>query len=72
MFVDAQNNNQPYYMGCYGIGIERTLATVIEMHNNEKGMIWPDEIAPFKFHLLGLNLEDEDVKHKAHTVYKKM
>ncbi len=72
MFVDSQNSNQPYYMGCYGIGIERTLATVVEIHNDEKGIIWPENIAPFRFHLVGLNLEDEDVKKKAHALYKNL
>jgi len=59
-FIDEDNQSKPYYMGCYGIGIGRTLATVVELHNDEKGIIWPQSIAPYDFHLITLgNNENE-------------
>lgn len=48
-------------MGCYGIGITRTMGVVVEKFNDEKGIIWPKEISPFDVHLVGLNGKGEDV-----------
>ena len=59
-------------MGCYGIGIERTMAAIVEMYNDENGIVWPEIVAPFKLHLLGIGLEDRSVKKHAEEVYKKL
>lgn len=56
-------------MGAYGIGIQRLMATVVESYHDEKGIIWPEQIAPFKVHLVGLNLEQEDIRNRAENVY---
>lgn len=71
-FIDKEGKEKPYYMGCYGIGIGRTMATIVEKYNDEKGMIWPEIIAPFQIHLVGLNLNETEVKEKAHEIYKKL
>jgi len=71
-FIDKDGKAKPYYMGCYGIGIGRTMATIVEKHNDEKGIIWPENIAPFKVHLVGLDLKDEEIKTKAEELYKKL
>lgn len=68
-FIDRDGKEKPYYMGCYGIGIGRTMATIVEKYNDEKGMIWPEQIAPFQVHLVGLNLNEEDINKKAHELY---
>jgi len=57
-------------MGCYGIGPARVMATVVETYHDDKGIVWPEEIAPYKIHLVGLNLEQKDIKNKAENVYK--
>lgn len=44
----------PYYMGCYGIGLGRTLAAVVEVHHDDRGIIWPENIAPFRAQLVSL------------------
>jgi prolyl-tRNA synthetase len=49
-------------MGCYGIGVNRTMAAVVEQHNDEKGIIWPASIAPFDVHLVGLGKSDQETK----------
>jgi prolyl-tRNA synthetase len=54
-FTDKDGKGKPYYMGCYGIGIGRTMATIVEVHNDEKGIIWPKSVAPFHVHLLSLD-----------------
>lgn len=71
-FIDENGKEQPYYMGCYGIGLARTLATVVEVSNDEKGIIWPDSVAPYQVHLVGLDLEDSSAKARAEEVYTKL
>jgi len=53
-FTDQDGKQKPYYMGCYGIGIGRSMAAVVEKYNDERGIIWPEVVAPFKVHLLAL------------------
>jgi prolyl-tRNA synthetase len=59
-------------MGCYGIGIARTLATIVEVHNDDKGIIWPESVAPFMIHLVGINMNDKTVKETSDKIYKKL
>jgi prolyl-tRNA synthetase len=68
-FVNANNGNEPFYMGCYGIGIGRTLATVVEKHHDENGIIWPWEVAPYKIHLISLNLENAEVAKQTEKIF---
>jgi prolyl-tRNA synthetase len=49
-------------MGCYGIGINRTMAAIVEQHNDDKGIIWPLPVAPFSVHLIALGKSDEEIK----------
>jgi prolyl-tRNA synthetase len=53
-FTDGAGDAQPYYMGCYGIGLARTLAAIIEKYHDDKGMRWPEMVAPFRIHLIAL------------------
>ncbi|MEK7673279.1 MAG: proline--tRNA ligase [Patescibacteria group bacterium] len=69
VFVDADGKTKPYYMGCYGIGIGRTLATIAEKHHDDKGLIWPKEIAPFEVELVVLG-KDEKILSEADKLYK--
>ncbi len=54
-FTAANNQVTPLYMGCFGIGIGRTLQTVVEIHHDERGICWPKSITPFQVHLVGIN-----------------
>ena len=56
-------------MGCYGIGIGRTMAAIVEIHNDKNGIIWPQNIAPYQIHLIGLDLQNESVKKQAEKIY---
>ncbi len=58
-FTDKDGKEKCYYMGCYGIGIGRTLATIVEKYNDDNGMLWPEEIAPYKVHLISLKKNEE-------------
>lgn len=61
-FTDKDGKEKYYYMGCYGIGIDRTVATIVEKYHDEKGIIWPESVAPFQVHLLSLNKNKEAEK----------
>ncbi|AHX11303.1 proline--tRNA ligase [Neorickettsia helminthoeca str. Oregon] len=56
-FLDKDGNRSNFYMGSYGIGISRLLAAIIEVHSDEKGIIWPESITPFKVGLINLHQE---------------
>lgn len=53
-FIDEDGRDKPFYMGCYGIGLGRTMAAVVESHHDPKGILWPEAIAPFEVHLISL------------------
>jgi prolyl-tRNA synthetase len=54
VFVDRDGKAKPYYMGCYGIGLGRTLATIVEKYHDDRGIVWPEAVAPYKVHLVSL------------------
>lgn len=67
-YMDESGNKQYPIMGCYGIGISRLMGVIAETMNDEKGLLWPESVAPFKVHLIGLNLDNSEVRHKAEKV----
>ncbi len=69
-YLDAEGKARPVVMGCYGIGVERLLATVIEANHDERGIIWPESVAPYQVHLVALNIEDESVREAAEKLYE--
>lgn len=56
-------------MGCYGIGVSRTLAAVIEEHSDDQGIIWPVSIAPYHVHILKLSNKSAEVNQVANELY---
>ncbi len=69
-FTGADGAEKPYYMGCYGIGLARTLATIVEVFHDDKGIIWPENVAPYMVHIVGLDLDDKKVMDEAEKIYK--
>lgn len=67
-FVDSDGKSKPIIMGCYGIGISRLVAATIEASHDDKGMIWPVNIAPFHVQLVMLGNDDE-VRAEAEALY---
>jgi prolyl-tRNA synthetase len=59
-------------MGCYGFGPSRTMGTIVEVCHDNKGIIWPSNIAPYQFNLIGLDLNDEKIKSQAENIYQKL
>jgi len=68
-YKDAKGEERPVFMGSYGIGPGRLMGTVVEVLSDDKGIIWPEALAPFLVHLLVLG-EDEKVRKEAEAVYK--
>jgi len=68
-FVDKDGKEKPIIMGCYGIGVSRLMAAAVEQNHDENGIIWPENIAPFKLHILALNMKDEKIKEVAENIY---
>ncbi len=71
-YLDEQGKEQPVIMGCYGIAPSRSMGTIAEIMNDEKGLIWPESIAPFKVHLIGINLDDKFVVDKVNSLHEKL
>jgi len=72
-FSDEDGKLHLVEMGCYGIGITRVIAAIVEQWNDENGIIWPKNVAPFHIHLLGLNLDkDKEIEKKAHKLHEEL
>lgn len=69
LYTDQSNQLQPVWMGCYGIGLERCMAAVCEQHHDEAGIIWPEEIAPFKVAIVQISDKDETQTKVANDLY---
>jgi len=70
-YTDEKGNKIPAFIGSYGIGLGRLMGTVVEVLSDDKGIIWPETIAPYKVHLLSLG-DNKDVTEEAEKVYEKL
>lgn len=71
-FIDENGKEQPFLMGCYGIGVTRTLASIIEQHNDENGIIWPLAVAPYHVSVVPVNIKDAEQMKIAEEIYNKL
>ena len=75
-FIDRDQKEKYVWMACFGIGLGRLMGTVAEVWHDEKGIIWPEEIAPFKVHLITLNSGerkiDQKIKKFSKEIYQKL
>lgn len=71
-FIDANGKEKLFIMGCYGIGIGRTVAAAIEQNCDNNGIVFPIALAPFQVAVLPLNMKEERVKSVAEDIYKKL
>jgi prolyl-tRNA synthetase len=71
-FVDSDGKIKPFIMGCYGIGIGRTVAAAIEQNHDENGMIFPKSLAPFEVTVLPLKIKDEEIRAAAEQIYSEL
>ena len=69
--LDHEGNNQVPIMGCYGMGVTRLVAAVIEQNHDENGITWPEPLAPFQLHIIALNAQkSEAVREAADNLYQ--
>jgi prolyl-tRNA synthetase len=71
-YIDRDGVQKPLVMGCYGIGIGRLLAAVIEENHDEKGIMWPLEIAPYQVYLCALGMDEAAVAEAAEKLYAEL
>ena len=71
-FTDKDGSRKPIVMGCYGIGLGRLMASAVEAHNDDKGIIWLEEIAPFDIHLLEIGKVQKSLRTFAEKIYQSL
>ncbi|OIU72193.1 proline--tRNA ligase [Rossellomorea aquimaris] len=71
-YLDENGRAQSIIMGCYGIGVSRTLAAVAEQYNDDRGLLWPSDLSPFDLHLIPINMKDEDQADLANELYEEL
>lgn len=72
-FLDEDGKSKPMIMGCYGIGVSRVIAAIIEVHHDDKGIIWPKEVAPFDVEILPIfKTADDETMKLAMDYYEKL
>ncbi len=72
LYKDENQTDQPMVMGCYGIGVTRTMAAVVEQHHDDNGIIWPMSVAPYHVIVELLNIKDEVQAALAEELYKRL
>lgn len=70
--LDENGRSVPVMMGCYGVGISRTLSAIIESHHDERGIIWPESVTPFDVHIITANTKDETILNVAEELYESL
>jgi prolyl-tRNA synthetase len=70
-YLDESGKQQFIFMGSYGIGLDRLMATIVELHHDQDGIIWPDSVAPYQVHLMHLGKGD-DVIEAAEELYSEL
>jgi prolyl-tRNA synthetase len=72
VYLDENGRSKPMIMGCYGIGVSRTVAAVAEQFNDDKGLVWPANIAPYQLHLIAVNMKDASQAELSESLYKEL
>src|SRR3989338_9238369 len=71
-YADKSGAAHPVIMACYGIGPSRLMGTLVEIFHDEKGIIWPESVAPFHVHLVGLDMDTRIVRNRAQRLYERL
>jgi prolyl-tRNA synthetase len=72
VFLDREEKKHPIIMGCYGIGVSRVVAAIVETCHDDGGIIWPKSVAPYTVELIPLNIKDEDTMTAANKIYDEL
>lgn len=71
-FLDNQGKAKPLIMGCYGIGVSRTLSAIVEQNSDDNGIIWPKSVTPFDLHLITINPKKDDQRELGDQLYAEL
>ncbi len=71
-FADESGKRRPAVMGCYGIGVSRLVAAIVEGHQDERGISWPKSVTPFHVHLVTVNESDSQTREEAGKLYERL
>jgi prolyl-tRNA synthetase len=71
-FVAEDGTQKPFVGGSYGIGVGRAVQTIIETHHDDKGIVWPPQVAPYHVHVIALPVNDEEVRAKAEALVREL
>ncbi len=71
-FKDKDGSEKPVIMGCYGIGLQRLMGTIVEIYHDENGIIWPTEVSPFLVHLVTLDSTEKKVLEFSKKIYDRL
>jgi len=71
-FLDEQGRQLPVIMGCYGIGVSRLIPAIVEQNYDREGIIWPQEVSPYKAIILPLDVTDELIRKEAVSIYEEL
>ena len=72
LYLDKNGEQKPMIMGCYGIGVSRLIAAIIEVNNDANGIMWPKEVAPFDVEILPVQASDGESMRLAEEYYKEL
>jgi len=70
LFIDVDNQKKPVIMGCYGIGVSRLIMAILEQHNTDLKVLWPDTVAPFKIQVIPMDKQGTDGFNIANDIYE--
>ncbi len=71
-FTSREGKREPVIMGCYGIGISRTLMASVEQHSTDDSLVWPEELTPFDLHVIPVNYRDQEVIDNVDAFVKRL
>lgn len=71
-FTDTDGSRKHAYLGSYGIGMTRLMGVLVEQFHDDKGIIWPENVAPYQVHLIGIMNQEAGIKEKAEKIYNKL
>lgn len=72
LYMDQNGEQRPFIMGCYGWGVSRTMAAVVEQLHDEDGIIWPRSVSPFEVIITVVSIQDQAQKHLSEDVYRSL
>ena len=71
-YKDSEGKDQPVFMGSYGIGPARLMGTIVELMSDSKGLVWPESVAPFRYHLVSLGHDGDEAVRAADALYSEL